>query len=155
MSPTVHYCPDNDAKSIVKHFIFLHKFTVVCDPHKAFHYSTGRPCGNFESVRGITRKIWPQRYVDHWRDEFFPLWTFPIPGFARILLTQFQPRMIRKKGWVIGHGRLPTDTIYKFGMDDVKVLWDTRTKASCWYLQVYASIINLGLFEMFIWLRSL
>jgi len=62
------------------------------------------------------------RYVDHWRDEFFPLWTFPIPGFVRILLNQFQPRKIKKKGWVIGHGRLPKDTIYRFGMDDVKAL---------------------------------
>ena len=26
----LHYCPDNDAKSIVKHLIFLHKFTVLC-----------------------------------------------------------------------------------------------------------------------------
>ena len=25
----LHYCPDNDAKSIVKHFIFLHKFSVL------------------------------------------------------------------------------------------------------------------------------
>ena len=25
----LHYCPDNDAKSIMKHFIFLHKFTVI------------------------------------------------------------------------------------------------------------------------------
>ena len=25
----LRYCPDNDAKSIVKHFIFLHKFTVI------------------------------------------------------------------------------------------------------------------------------
>ena len=25
----LHYCPDNDAKNIVKHFIFLHKFAVV------------------------------------------------------------------------------------------------------------------------------
>ena len=25
----LHYCPDNDAKSIVKHFIFLHKFSVI------------------------------------------------------------------------------------------------------------------------------
>ena len=25
----LHYCPDNDAKSIVKHFIFLHEFSVV------------------------------------------------------------------------------------------------------------------------------
>ena len=24
-----HYCPDNDAKSILKHFIFLHKFSVL------------------------------------------------------------------------------------------------------------------------------
>ena len=25
----LHYCPDNDAKSIVKHFIFLQKFSVI------------------------------------------------------------------------------------------------------------------------------
>ena len=25
----LHYCPDNDAKSMVKHFIFLHKFAVI------------------------------------------------------------------------------------------------------------------------------
>ena len=25
----LHYCPDNDAKSMVKHFIFLQKFAVI------------------------------------------------------------------------------------------------------------------------------
>ena len=25
----LYYCPDNDAKSVLKHFIFLHKFSVV------------------------------------------------------------------------------------------------------------------------------
>ena len=29
----LHYCPDDDAKSIVKHFIFLHKFSVLGGSH--------------------------------------------------------------------------------------------------------------------------
>ena len=27
----LHYCPDNDAKSMVKHLIFLRKFAVITD----------------------------------------------------------------------------------------------------------------------------
>lgn len=62
------------------------------------------------------------RYVEHWRDEFFPLWTFPIPGFVRVILRYMQPKGNRKKGWTIGHGRLKTDQIYSLGMADIKAL---------------------------------
>jgi len=62
------------------------------------------------------------RYVEHWADEFFPLWTFPIPGFVRVILLYMQPRGNRRKGWTIGHGRLPKDQIYSLGMADLKAL---------------------------------
>jgi len=62
------------------------------------------------------------RYVEHWRDEFFPLWTFPIPGLVRVIIRYVQPRGNRKKGWTIGHGRLQTAQIYQLGMDDFKAL---------------------------------
>jgi len=62
------------------------------------------------------------RYVDHWNDEFYPLWTFPIPTIGRFFLSNFQAGMIKKKGWWIGHGRLSYEQIYKLGMDDIKAL---------------------------------
>lgn len=62
------------------------------------------------------------RYVEHWTDEFFPLWTFPIPGLLRKMLGKMQPIGMRRKGWAVGHGRLPTGTIYELGMADWKAL---------------------------------
>ena len=70
------------------------------------------------------------RYVDHWNDEFLPLWTFPINAIGRFFLANFQSGMIQKKGWWIGHGRLSKEAIYRLGMDDIKVSYATKSRLS-------------------------
>ena len=41
----LHYCPDKNAKSMVKHFIFLHKFSVL----SRVHATTLHPFSPFSS----------------------------------------------------------------------------------------------------------
>ena len=52
----LHYCPDNDAKSMVKHFIFLQKFAVLNShlrtlaDHRTVDYCLKALCDHLESV---------------------------------------------------------------------------------------------------------
>jgi len=96
------------------------------------------------------------RYVEHWVDEFFPLWTFPIPGLLRVFLRKIQPRGMRRKGWAIGHGRLPTEQIYELGMADWKALsqflgskrfmcGDEMTTVDCCAFAHLCQILNIPL----------
>jgi len=96
------------------------------------------------------------RYYEHWVDEFYPLWKFPIKGHIRFILHYMQPHGTKSKGWTVGHGRLRTEQIYDLTNADLKALslflgsktyltGDIITTADCSAFSHLAQILEIPL----------